>query len=407
MTLKPTRRYFLAAAAIAALLAFAGCGGDTDGDAASTIDVIPTSTPAPGVDAETDTGEATVEDPTTDTQSGDDATSTGGAQPEEPTVEPTPQIGPTDPFVVNAGLAKTMNLGATFEVGPDEDWGEELVAADYPDIAAQGFTAVRIPIKFSAWAEAEAPYAIDETFLASVDEAVELSLDAGLAVIIDLHHYDEIFEDPEAHGDRLAGMWLNIAERYKALPTDTVSFEVLNEPNQALTPEFWNPILGQTVEAIRTVDPNRTLIVGPTEWYAVAQLENFALPDDDNLILTFHYYEPFRFTHQGAGWLPGTDEWLGTTFSPDDEAAATIDADFATVAEWANERNLPVFLGEFGVITNADPQSRLAWLRFIREAADIQGFSWAVWDWTSFNFGLRDPDTKAWNDDALSALVAP
>ena len=116
-------------------------------------------------------------------------------------------------------------------------------------------------------------------------------------LIIDVHHYDEIFEEPEAHADRLAGLWLNIADRYKGLPTDTVSFEVLNEPNQALTAEFWNPMLADTVAAIRSVDPNRTLIVGPTEWYSVKQLENFEVPNDDNLILTFHYYEPFTFTH--------------------------------------------------------------------------------------------------------------
>lgn len=59
------------------------------------------------------------------------------------------------------------------------------------------------------------------------------------------------------------------------------------------------------------------VIVGPTEWNAVGKLAEPELPDDPNLIVTVHYYDPFAFTHQGAEWteprLPTGQDWRGDT----------------------------------------------------------------------------------------------
>jgi len=61
--------------------------------------------------------------------------------------------------------------------------------------------------------------------------------------------------------------------------------------------------------------------------------EHPALPADDrNLIVTFHYYAPIRFTHQGAPWSQtfsriGPLDWG----SPDDEARAAADFEKVTV----------------------------------------------------------------------------
>ena len=59
------------------------------------------------------------------------------------------------------------------------------------------------------------------------------------------------------------------------------------------------------------------MIVGPGRWNTVGGLSSLVLPEGEDLIVTVHYYSPFRFTHQGAGWLPGSDAWLGTRWDGD------------------------------------------------------------------------------------------
>ncbi len=45
--------------------------------------------------------------------------------------------------------------------------------------------------------------------------------------------------DPAANRDRFVGLWKQVAERYRGQP-DRVAFELLNEPNGALTADAWN-----------------------------------------------------------------------------------------------------------------------------------------------------------------------
>lgn len=320
--------------------------------------------------------------------------------------EATEENEPSDPFAVNARLARTVNLGATLEVERGGTWGLPLDASDYVDIAEQGFTAVRIPIRFSDWAATEPPYLIEEQFFERVDAAVVAAEANGLAAIIDLHHYVEIHQDPEANSARLLGLWRQIAERYRELPTDRVAYEVLNEPNTNLTPALWNPLLAEAVAAIREIDPNRTIIVGPTSWYDNLELGSFELPPDNNLIVSFHYYSPFPFTHQGASWIEDSDRWLGIRWDPSaDDAGGTIDAEFEAVAQWAQERGVPVFLGEFGVLDTTDPTDRAAWVRHVRAAAEAEGFSWGFWDWASQRMGVQDEETGAWDKALVAALL--
>ena len=87
-------------------------------------------------------------------------------------------------------------------------------------------------------------------------------------------------------------------------------------------------------------------------------------------MVTFHYYDPFEFTHQGAPWISSSNAWLGRTWGTDADKAA-VRNDFDTVAEWASQHGVKLFLGEFGTYNAVPSDLRVLWTKFIREQAEL------------------------------------
>jgi endoglucanase len=308
-----------------------------------------------------------------------------------------------DAYEINRRLGRGVNMGNMLEAPNEGEWGVELKDEYLEACAAAGFDTVRIPIKWSGHAGDEAPYTIDEEFFARIDHLIEKSLDEGLNVILNVHHYDEIHQEPREHKERLIGLWRQIGQRYRDLP-ENVLFELLNEPSQELTPELWYDMLDDVLAAVRESNPERIVIIGPGHWNGVHALPELELPEDDRrIIATFHYYLPFEFTHQGAFWVQPTPP-IGVTWEGTNAERREIVEHFDQVTEWAEANDRPILLGEFGAITEADAESRARWTRFVREQAEARGFSFTYWQFTS-NFGAYDAETDEWDDAMRAALV--
>ncbi|MDZ7333126.1 MAG: glycoside hydrolase family 5 protein [candidate division KSB1 bacterium] len=309
-----------------------------------------------------------------------------------------------DPFIQNQLLARSVNLGNALEAPNEGEWGVTLQAEYFQLIKEAGFTGVRIPIKWSGHAKAEPPYTIEPAFFARVDWAVAQALTRGLAAVINIHHYDEIMQNPQQHKDRFLGLWQQIAVHYQKYP-DELMFELLNEPNTNLTAPIWNEMLSEAIQVVRQSNPYRTLIIGPVNWNSITALNTLTLPDSDrNIIVTFHYYNPFQFTHQGAEWVQGSNAWLGTTWTGTMAQRQMIMNEFAQAEAWAKSKNRPLFMGEFGAYSKADLNSRYQWTSFVAREAEQRKFSWAYWEFCS-GFGIYDPVNKKWNDTLLKALI--
>ncbi|MEM8530189.1 MAG: cellulase family glycosylhydrolase [Chloroflexota bacterium] len=78
---------------------------------------------------------------------------------------------------------------------------------------------------------------------------------------------------------------------------------------------------------------------------------------------------------------------------------------FDTLAQWANQHNTTVFLGEFGAISKANLISRAHWTEFVRSEAEEHGFAWAYWELRAQNFGAYDSAEGAWIAPLLEALM--
>jgi endoglucanase len=309
-----------------------------------------------------------------------------------------------DTHAANRRLGRGVNLGNALEAPREGAWGVTLKDEYFKAIKAAGFDSVRLPVKWSAHAQAESPYAIDPKFFERVDWAVDQALQNKLNIVVNVHHYNEMDADPDGHLPRLVALWGQIAARYRDRPAG-VYFELFNEPHDKFTEAKWNAAIPKLLAAVRKTNPARPVIVGPGQWNAIRGLDKLELPKDDrNLIVTVHSYEPFEFTHQGASWAKGSDRWKGRKWTGTDAEQADVRKRFETAAAWAKKHDRPVFLGEFGAYSAADPESRARWTRFVAREAERLGWSWAYWEFAA-GFGVYDPRTGRWRDPLKAALL--
>ncbi|HKI37524.1 MAG TPA: glycoside hydrolase family 5 protein [Gemmataceae bacterium] len=304
----------------------------------------------------------------------------------------------------NRLLGRGINFGNALEAPREGDWGLTLEEDYFERVKKAGFNSVRLPIRWSAHAGAKPPHEIDAAFFKRIDWAVEQALSRDLVAVLNVHHFDELLQDPDKHEAELLALWKQIAEHYRDR-SNRLYFELLNEPNGKLTEERWNALVPKLLEVVRATNPKRIVIVGPGQWNGLGALDKLSLPEKDrNLIVTFHYYSPFHFTHQGAEWLSESKKWKGTTWTGTAKETEELSKDFAKAAAWAKKHERPLFLGEFGSYGVADMDSRARWTRAVAREAEKHGFSWAYWEFGA-GFAAYDRKAKAWHEPLLKALT--
>ena len=320
-----------------------------------------------------------------------------------PTTEVASTSTPGDIFERNQRLGRGVNLGNALEAPKEGDWGITLEEADFKLIHEAGFNSIRVPIRWSSHAAEGAPYTIDAAFFSRIDWVIQQAFASGLAVVINMHHYDELYAAPDKHTERLLGMWQQIAQHYQQQPAD-LYFEPLNEPNN-MSADVWNDLLSKAVATIRATNPTRPIIIGPVDWNSLQRLNDLKLPaDDNNLIVTFHYYQPFQFTHQGAEWAQGSDAWLGTKWEGTTSERDNVDNDLGIAATWGQDNHRPIFMGEFGAYSKADMDSRVRWTAYLARRAEAHQMSWAYWEFRS-GFGVYDSTAHQWHAELKNVLV--
>jgi endoglucanase len=99
------------------------------------------------------------------------------------------------------------------------------------------------------------------------------------------------------------------------------------------------------------------------------------IPEDENIIVTFHFYTPFEFPHQGAECVSPTPavgrKWLET-----EAEKKTILDELNMAVKWAAQQgNIPLLMGEFGACSKADMDSRIRWTRFVAREAEKRGIA--------------------------------
>ncbi len=303
---------------------------------------------------------------------------------------------PTFGFAQEFPVERCLNLGTAMEAPVEGDWGYVIQQHYLAAIAEVGFDTIRLPVRFSAHWDGER---LTPEILARTDQVIGWAEAAGLDVILDLHHFEEFETDPAGHITDLRKIWAELG-RHFAGHGDSLMFELFNEPAGAFTTDIVAPVLAAIVSDLRLQHPTRWIITGGGNWNAIDDM--LALPPPDPYeVRTFHYYQPYEFTHQQASWIdnPPPERGWGTGA---DRAFLTTE-----IARAASGQR-PPFLGEFGVYAAAPQSDRHDWIHAVRRAAEDHGMAWCYWGFSQGiheGFSAYDTVTDTWEDGVLRALL--
>ena len=337
-----------------------------------------------------------------------------------------------------AHLQHGVNLSAWFaQVYDPRGYTKEhfeiwTTSADIALIRSAGFDHVRLSVNPQPIMDASRR-GESEQYFGSLDAAMKMILDAGLAVELDMHP-DSDFKERLKQNDfveRFADFWRTIAKRYSSSDPERVFFEILNEPEMN-DPYRWYGVGTKLAAAIRQAAPANTILAPGASWDDDNDLLFLEPLRDANVIYVFHFYEPHIFTHQGATWGAFYWHWLKDLHYPSDpknaaevsaaipEAvhrldvirygqdhwdASRIEAEINAVADWAKQNSVPVVCNEFGVFRHAQPQDRNAWIRDTRVSLEKHNIGWAMWDYSdSFGVAIKKDGKATLDPKTLSAL---
>lgn len=295
-------------------------------------------------------------------------------------------------------------------------------------------------------------------------DRVKQILSTGLAVIVDFHPSD--LNDQYTAQVLTRGIDTPAFQNYLHLLARTavlldglrsrkVALEIMNEP--PATSARWQPMLEAAYHTIRDRAPRLLLVLdGADEGAATGLAAIDKIAADRECMISFHYYDPYQFTHQGAPWMAARFladvpyPALARPLQDSIEASRTLIAtskltsaekqfgfwdaqrrldsyrksafdrpmiaeSFDGVAQWAHDHQVPssrILLGEFGARTQDGGRGsiraaeRTAWLHDTRAEAEAHGFSWAAWVYRGTGgFALtRDEKSIDFDPSVIAAL---
>jgi aryl-phospho-beta-D-glucosidase BglC (GH1 family) len=319
-----------------------------------------------------------------------------------------------------ARLRNGINLSHWFAQSADYSKSHlesHTTAEDIALIKAIGFDHVRLTIEPAPLFNAEDPSKLKDEYLKYLDNALDIILAHGLAVIVDIHPSDEFkvkLNSNDRQIEAFATFWQTLAQHLSTRDPERVFLEVINEP-MVEDGYRWQGMQGKLITAIRAGAPRHTIIASGHRWSGLPELL-FLIPyGDRNVIYNFHFYEPFAFTHQGATWAGPTPAFYRNVPYPSnpeniskildtihDEAARNnllrygedhwdakrIDLEIGKAAAWAAKYRVPLTCNEFGTFRNFAPAAdRASWIRDMRTALEKYGIGWTMWDYAG-GFGV-------------------
>ncbi|MDR2570479.1 MAG: cellulase family glycosylhydrolase [Oscillospiraceae bacterium] len=277
-------------------------------------------------------------------------------------------------------------------------------------IAKHGFNYIRIPMDYRFWTKDYNYLEPDEKVFELIDGYYETCKKHGLHICLNLHRAPgycingnnlekhNLWKDEEA---RLAFIfiWEKLAKRYKGISAKEMSFDLLNEPpsegEYGFTRDIHQKIMRPTIAAIKTIDPDRPIVLdgigGGHE----------AIPEmaDAGVIHSGRGYTPFQISHNQAGWCDDM-EWIEPVYPgiSDDGLHWDRDAIIEFYKPWreVEKTGVEVYIGEFGCYNKTPNDIAIRWFSDLLSVFKEFNWGYALWNFKGA-FGIVEhgrPGTK-------------
>jgi aryl-phospho-beta-D-glucosidase BglC (GH1 family) len=298
---------------------------------------------------------------------------------------------------------------------------------------------VRLPVDFPVLEEEDQPGRYKDSGFDYIEACLDWCQANDLRVVLDLHKapgfaFDRLDKatlfDSSALQERFIRLWEEIARRVAGRSEDFLALELLNE---IVLPDSrpWNALARKVVEQIRAISPERLIVIGGNQYNAVDELQNIDVPEDPNLLYTFHFYLPLTVTHQKAPWIPAivaydrqidypgqaadglqdiVRRYPKDTHRLDREVDLVFDKEYLRAAlqpavDFSERNGQPVYCGEFGVYEGAPMSTRLNWTRDFIELLNQYNIGRAIWTYKGLDFGLVDKNGKVVNQELVEVAA--
>lgn len=274
-----------------------------------------------------------------------------------------------------------------------------------------GVEAIRLPVHFDLLMEPYDTGIIYDFVLEKLDQVCDWAEKYQIYLIIDDHsfnteEYDNNPPSVQLYQEHLESVWRQIASRYNNR-SKYIIYEILNEPkSNGEIASKWIKLQQGIIDLIRSYDPERDIVVTSANFSSIDTLVKMKPYKDPNLIYSFHFYEPFEFTHQGATWVGphmidledipfpydrkrmpklkgrAKDSYLPNYFSEEYPTKGTvkyINQRIKKAADWAKKNKVRVWAGEMGAKTWINSEDRLAWINATRIALEENNIPYCCW----------------------------
>ncbi len=337
------------------------------------------------------------------------------------------------------GFSHGINLGGWLSQcdHTKERYDNFIKESDIEKIKSWGLDHIRVPVDYDLVEEKDGTY--KEDGFAYIQKAIDWTGKYGLNMVLDLHktfgysfdngEQEAGFFENEKYQERFYKLWEQFAERFGKYE-DRLAFELLNEVTKKEYCDTWNRVSTECIKRIRKFAPTIKILLGGYYNNSIVALKDICAPYDENVVYNFHCYEPLVFTHQGAAWIESMDNSFRMPFDStyreyDENAFAQLgnrpeelkvsDPDKKLGIEYfeqymeeavrvANERNVALYCGEYGVIDLATPEDALKWYQAIGTCFNKYNIGRAAWSYKEMDFGLSDARMDAVRDEILKLM---